>query len=154
MKINLPAQLRVEQYVPKSDHLPAFGRILFSFDEDRRRYLPLDLTIHGNNPMLSMDIRSIPYGRLFTEILREELKEENLEFYKAHAPVKAFFDKTIVKTKRRKRPYPTKEEIETTREVYTLARACGAASIWAVALAHGIEHEDAKLWVKIARGSK
>lgn len=154
MNINLPPQLQVDQYVPKSDHLSELAHIRFSFDEDRRRYLPLDLTIHGNNPMLSMDIRSVPYGRLFTEILREELKEKNLELYKAHAPIKAFFDKTIVKTKRRKRPYPTKEEIQTTREVYTLARACGAASIWAVALAHGIEHEDAIFWVKIARGSK
>jgi len=124
---------------------------------DARKGVYINTSLAVEHPTVAVTptrLAKMRLGSLRRDALRVALGEANDELAK-RAPVKSFFKGSAGRAVAEKvRLEPTSEHLENTALIYTLARLVGDFPIQAVGRCFGIDSDDAKKWVMLARKNR
>ena len=121
---------------------------------DSRRQTYVNVSMKAEHPSIAITptlLSKLRLGQLRNEALRKMLGEQNPELAKT-APVKNFFKGVIGRPVAEKiRQDPTVTHLDTVALLVRLARIAGDYPVVAVERSYGLERDDAKRWIALAR---
>lgn len=147
--INTPPFLVVT--VPGDLETPSLD-VTFSHDKAKRRYMPVSVKVE--NPMSPFTVTAMKKMRvhnLAMPKLREELGTHNADLL-GHAPVKSYFKGSKGRAVAQKsHENPTDAQLTDAALVYSFAAAVRDFPIKAVERSFGLDNDQARNWLKLAR---